>query len=285
MAKFPTDIESKFWSAAKQGDLPALQDLLKKHGALADHTFSQAASESQTQVLEFLFRQCRKEIKEQEMVHSLAPALRNKRLEVVNLILDSGMLLDQPLDLLKNSALTIAAEQGLAGVAQKLIGAGANLNYQNTSLVASMQGQVTGQTALMIAAAKGRVEIVKALIKGGADVNAVGENGKTALDFAGKSAKNEVVRQLLLNADAKSGKEFKGVTKLEKAHKVGARVVKGCSSVSTFDAACRLLEDRCGEKVQAYPSAKGVWFCHYKAGGPVGGKAYVKTLEPVMHFE
>jgi ankyrin repeat protein len=82
------------------------------------------------------------------------------------------------------TALSIAAYLGRARYVQRLVDAGAEVNF-------------FGWPPLAYAAYNGHTEIVEYLIKRGADVDAKTENGSTALFFAARFGHIETVRALL----------------------------------------------------------------------------------------
>jgi ankyrin repeat protein len=82
------------------------------------------------------------------------------------------------------TALSIAAYLGRARYVQRLVDAGAEVNF-------------FGWPPLAYAAYNGHTEIVEYLIKRGADIDAKTENGSTALFFAARFGHIETVRALL----------------------------------------------------------------------------------------
>ena len=82
------------------------------------------------------------------------------------------------------TALSIAAYLGRARYVQRLVDAGAEVNF-------------FGWPPLAYAAYNGHTEVVEYLIKRGADVDAKTENGSTALFFAARFGHIETVRALL----------------------------------------------------------------------------------------
>ncbi len=82
------------------------------------------------------------------------------------------------------SALSIAAYQGRAKYVQRLVEAGAELNFY-------------GWSPLSYAAYNGHNDIVDYLIKRGAEVDGTTENGSTALFFAARFGHIDTVRTLL----------------------------------------------------------------------------------------
>ncbi len=89
----------------------------------------------------------------------------------------------------KDTALTLAAEQGHTEIVNLLITNGANVNYINKNY----------DTALLLAAEQGHTEIVNLLITNGANVNHKTKFGNTALTKAAKNGHLNVVDLLIAN--------------------------------------------------------------------------------------
>jgi len=62
---------------------------------------------------------------------------------------------------------------------------------------AEKRWKIAGMTALMAASKGGHVDVVKMLLSKGADVNAITENGWTALDFTKEKSHQSIIRMLL----------------------------------------------------------------------------------------
>lgn len=212
----------------------------------------------------------------------LYSAIFDRKEALALMVVEAGADVSSPMDIERSNALMLASAAGMARLVPRIIERGVAINAQNVSLLSKVEGISTGQTALMMAAQHGRDEVVNILLKAGASVNVVGKRGKTALDFAGKSAKNSGVRDLLLKAGAKSGKELRqSLAKPASGKPVGKRASVD-APVGTLEDSRRLLEKHCGSKSRAYPAAKDVWFCHYKPDAPTkppSGKAFVKALD------
>lgn len=95
----------------------------------------------------------------------------------------------------KDTALTMAASRGTAGILRALLARDADIGARNAM----------GYTALMQAAYSDYVdaESVRVLLHAGADITAKGEDGETALSLASKRGRTEIV-ELLMRAEAKS---------------------------------------------------------------------------------
>jgi uncharacterized protein len=123
------------------------------------------------------------------------------------------------------SALSIAAYQGRAMYVQRLVEAGAEINFYgwpplsyaayngHTEIVdylikrgAEVDGTTeNGSTALFFAARFGHIDTVKALLAHQADPTIVNDNDETAVDWALKG-KNKDIESLLRKAGGRSGK-------------------------------------------------------------------------------
>ena len=86
-----------------------------------------------------------------------------------------------------HTPLVAAARVGNLEIAQLLLEAGANMDFQDVYL----------QSPLMAAAENGHLDFIEFLVKKGADVNLISENHGSALHRAAKSGYQEIVRYLL----------------------------------------------------------------------------------------
>jgi hypothetical protein len=103
-----------------------------------------------------------------------------------------------------NTELMIAATQGKADLARKLLGRGVMVNAKNNF----------GSSALMGASAGGFDEIVQMLLAKGATPDSKSRNGSTALMFAAKNGHKQVVDQLLVAGANVNSTDSEGLTAL-----------------------------------------------------------------------
>jgi ankyrin repeat protein len=108
-----------------------------------------------------------------------------------------------------NYALVALAPYGDAALLARLIERGADVNAR----VPDVRRDMRGRTPLMMAASSDRlpVDAVTLLIARGADVDAEGPEGETALDLARRNGETKVV-EVLRRAGAKSGRGFAAAT-------------------------------------------------------------------------
>jgi ankyrin repeat protein len=123
------------------------------------------------------------------------------------------------------TALSIAAFTGKLAYVQRLVEAGAEVNFYGWPPItyAAFNGHVAivdyllkrgaeinaktenGSTALLLAARNGHLEVIKLLLKNKADLTIANENDDTAVDAAMKSNNSEIL-DLLRAAGGRSGK-------------------------------------------------------------------------------
>jgi ankyrin repeat protein len=123
------------------------------------------------------------------------------------------------------TALSIAAFTGKTAYVQRLVEAGAEVNFYGWPPLtyASFNGHVdiadyllkrgaelnakteNGSTALFVAARNGHIEVIKLLLKNKADPTIANESGDTAVDAALKGGNTEIV-DLLRSAGGRSGR-------------------------------------------------------------------------------
>jgi ankyrin repeat protein len=144
------------------------------------------------ELFDFLIRQrARVNLRNQNGETALSLAAYLGRANYVQRLLDAGA----EVDFFGWSPLSYAAYNGHTDIVNTLIKRGANVNAKTE----------TGSTALFFAARFGHVETVRTLLKHGADLSIANENGETAVDWAmkGKSAE---IEDILRAAGARSGK-------------------------------------------------------------------------------
>jgi ankyrin repeat protein len=113
---------------------------------------------------------------------------------VVEALLANGADLEAR-DAWGQTPLHLAAVEDSDGTARTLLGQGADINAARTD----------GRTALHIAVDRSDASMVQVLLEGGADVNAVTADGRTPLDLLGDAARDQDIRDLLLEHGAGSG--------------------------------------------------------------------------------
>ena len=106
---------------------------------------------------------------------------------VVRFLLDSGANVTHKSPKDDTSAGWFACQNNLLGVMRLLIQGGANIS----------EPDIIGQTPLMMAAGQGYERIVRELIRHGVDLNAVSEEGYTAIHFARYHVREDIVKILL----------------------------------------------------------------------------------------
>lgn len=110
-----------------------------------------------------------------------------KKLELVKLLVEKGALVNERAKD-GGTALLAAASKGNARIVEFLLESKANPSL----------GYVDGYTPLMAASSFfGNLDIVNMLLKSGVDINSKDASGKTALDYARQSKKDEIVAALL----------------------------------------------------------------------------------------
>ena len=119
----------------------------------------------------------------------LLQAVRLDMSELIDYLIQRRVRLNRP-NRHGETALSIAAFAGKMLYVQKLVEAGAELNFY-------------GWPPLSYAAFNGHIEIVEYLLKRGAEIDAKTQNGSTALFLAARNGHLEVVK-LLLSKDADS---------------------------------------------------------------------------------
>jgi hypothetical protein len=139
-------------------------------------------------------------------------AIDSKDANLVKLYLESGMSVDQPINInkLKVPVIFYALEKGNDLIAQLFIDRGADLN-----------ASVKGMTVLMKAVEKANVDTLSMMIKKKADINKAGGDGVTPIMLA-VERNNHGAIWLLMNSGADINKaDVHGITPLMRAVRVG----------------------------------------------------------------
>ena len=133
--------------------------------------------------------------KEASGLTALAIATQNAKTKAGAALIEAGADVNRAVGQGSYTPLMLATTSGSAGLAEQLVGKGANVNAKNSG----------GLTALMIAAAGNRPDIATTLMKAGADPAVKSEDGRTALTIA-ESNNSDAVAKLLREAKQKPGK-------------------------------------------------------------------------------
>jgi len=139
-------------------------------------------------------------------------AIDSKDANLVKLYLESGMSVDQPINInkLKVPVIFYALEKGNDLIAQLFIDRGADLN-----------ASVKGMTVLMKAVEKANVDTLSMMIKKKADINKAGGDGVTPIMLA-VERNNHGAIWLLMNSGADINRaDVHGITPLMRAVRVG----------------------------------------------------------------
>ncbi|KAJ6110433.1 hypothetical protein N7486_002668 [Penicillium sp. IBT 16267x] len=133
---------------------------------------------------------------------SLKKAAENGHATIVELLLNAGVVPDDPHGYESGSALYKAAKEGHMEVVDLLVKAGADISCENHGNYHSMSGyDEHGYSALYVAAGGGHVAVTDYLISSGAPVSFQGAEGHTALHAAARAGHSATVA-LLINAGA-----------------------------------------------------------------------------------
>jgi ankyrin repeat protein len=122
----------------------------------------------------------------------------------VKLLIDNGADVNTKKKFGGDTALKLATEYGNIEIVTMLIGAGANINAQDSYK----------ETVIITASKWGHITIVKLLIEEGADVNDQDKNGHTALYWATIRGDAEIVK-MLIGAEADLNIQYSGVIYLD----------------------------------------------------------------------
>ena len=200
------DATITLWSAAREGDVGRVQELLRQGADLnANHPdggtpLIKAADRGHREVLQALLAAgATVDGKDAEGWTALMWSAERGRIEVVNLLLAAGANPNARNEV-GGVAIMPAGLNGHIDVLKLLLEKGAEVNANATD----------GSTALMVSARQGQTEAVKFLLARGADPNIKTTTEATALFFAAAGNNTETVIALLekgldINARAKDG--------------------------------------------------------------------------------
>ncbi len=180
--------------AAMDGKKTVIQQAIKDGNAITAVNFEgfspmhTAAFGGQLEIVKLLLDSGMKldQRSEGKQMTALHTAAYNGHTNVVKFLLDNDIEVDQR-DGEGKSALIHAASGPFAETVKVLLDAGADVNLAD---------QTEGFTALMTAAAEGQLEVVKLLMERGADPTMQDVDEDTALSFAIKRRQTEVVNYL-----------------------------------------------------------------------------------------
>lgn len=289
--RIPSELLQVLLTAAEAGDIAAVRELLPKHPQAPSYAFVQAVHRQQFELLEFLTTEWRTHIENLCYTTELLSSLLQFDQRMASFLLNHGADINAPITLVQDTPLMMAAACGMPEIVADLVKRGADLEKRGRSLVCKISGSDEGDTALIRAIRwnqktdeRGRVESIKLLIEAGANVNALGEGGKTALDRVGTAAKFSEIRKLLLAAGAKSGKELRPAKVALATPK--PKSPKPVEGINNFSQASALLASLCGSQPQAHPQLPWAQFFQFRPAtaerAPIG-KALLKRLEKIRH--
>jgi uncharacterized protein len=135
---------------------------------------------------------CKSEV---EKLFALVEAAKNGFIEIVKVLLETGIDINLERPFVQGSALQSAVREGHFEVVKVLLKAGTNVN--------SLPQNPKDLTPLMIGASEGYFDIVKILIEAGANVNEVGRCGESALFQAAIYGHENIFNYLLTLTDEK----------------------------------------------------------------------------------
>ncbi len=285
----PNDILRVLLPAAEAGDIASVKKLLRKHPRVPSYAFIHAVHYQQFELLKFLTTEWRTHIENLCYTSELLSSFLRFDTRMASFLIGHGANINAPITLVQDTPLMMAASCGMAEIVADLIKRGADLEKCGRSLVAKISGSDEGDNALIRAIRwkhrtdeQGRIESIKLLISAGANVNALGEDGKTALDRVGTTAKLAEIKKLLLAAGAKTSKELRPAKVSPAAPK--PKSPKAANGITNFTQASALLARLCGVKPRAHPQVAGAQFFQLKPGegerAPIG-KALLKRLEQI----
>ena len=127
-----------------------------------------------------------KDIYEQSALHWTAQCNSPKKLEIIQLLCQSGAVVDS-IDSDGNTPLFLACQTGSVDVAQLLVQRGANIQHQNW----------VNENLLYVASSNGHLDMVRYLISLGAPFDDKHRLGKMPIDIAQEKGHQEVANELL----------------------------------------------------------------------------------------
>jgi ankyrin repeat protein len=128
--------------------------------------------------------------KDREHDTAIMKACRNcNAINVVSFLLENGANINDKKyrDLIDQTPLIIASQNGCKDIVLALLDVGANIHHRNDQ----------GENALISAAQEGHIDTVKLLLDAGADVNQTNADGETALDLAIRLRQKKELIELL----------------------------------------------------------------------------------------
>jgi hypothetical protein len=161
--------------------------------------------------------------KDREKDTAIMKACRDcNAVKVVAFLLENGANINDKeyRDLIDQTPLIIAAQNGCTDIVRILLDAGANIEHKNDQ----------GENALISAAQEGHIDTVKLLLEAGADINQSNSDGETSLDLAIRlRQKKELIELLREKTDGAMGikKKVKRMKeKTQKKRKRSKRTIK-----------------------------------------------------------
>ncbi|RKX80035.1 MAG: hypothetical protein DRP87_00940 [Spirochaetes bacterium] len=123
-------------------------------------------------------------VRNEKGVPLLSLAVRNRKKELIPMLLSAGADLNIISPDNGNSPLMDAAAIGERDIVERFIESGANLNVQSKN----------GQTALILAVGKGSYDIAEKLIRSGADISIKDNLGMSAIQYARLFKRNDIIK-------------------------------------------------------------------------------------------
>lgn len=228
----------KFNRAAEGDDVERVRKFLKRNPKVPSHVLSDAVSDKHFKIVDLLLSLPNFELTPKTLWASFGDAIQQRNEGLALRFLDRGADPNEPLTILKETPLILAAQRGMHALIGRLVKKGAKLDTQDASVISEMLGKPLGKTALMHATQKGDEDTVSLLLSFGCDVNARGEHRITALDIALRSKKRKSIANLLQNRGGRTAKELDAKTaKLTKPHRPVESLDKLPTRLSVADGA------------------------------------------------